>query len=412
MATLGLLCCITPAATCCIGLACECCGLAFKLTASACARIGYLMIFMLGVTGSWVLRDYAKDILFAVPKLQECTTDACWGNAALFRVGFTNMIFFGLLFLLTIGVETKQDIRASIHNGWWSLKLFLWFGFLVSTFFMPNGVFVVYAGIAQFGAGLFILVQTVVLLEFAYSWNESWVKKDAPFWYGLIVATCVILIGGSISVIGLMYAWFANGGSCGLNIFFITFTLILSMTFTFISLLKKVEHGALLPSAVIMAYCTYLCWSALLSIPPTSSEGQCLKFSPVGSGQSRAELIVGMVIAIVSITYTAFNASSRQTDFMLQRVRDEEKADDDDDENGPVTYSYAFFHFVFFLACFYVSMVLSGWSYENGQSSYSIDKGWISTWVKIVSLWITAGMYLWSLLAPIIFPDRDFGHFH
>lgn len=31
-----------------------------------------------------------------------------------------------------------------------------------------------------------------------------------------------------------------------------------------------------------------------------------------------------------------------------------------------------------------------------------------STWVKILSCWVCAGLYVWTLVAPLILPDREF----
>ena len=37
-----------------------------------------------------------------------------------------------------------------------------------------------------------------------------------------------------------------------------------------------------------------------------------------------------------------------------------------------------------------------------------MDQGWGSVWVKMVSVWVTAGLHAWTLVAPAVFPDRDF----
>jgi hypothetical protein len=39
---------------------------------------------------------------------------------------------------------------------------------------------------------------------------------------------------------------------------------------------------------------------------------------------------------------------------------------------------------------------------------YLINVGWTSVWVKTASQWVTVALYCWTLLAPALFPDRDF----
>jgi len=74
----------------------------------------------------------------------------------------------------------------------------------------------------------------------------------------------------------------------------------------------------------------------------------------------------------------------------------------------PVTYSYSFFHIIFSLASMYSAMLLTGWSTSVGESGKLVDVGWPSVWVRILTGWATAGLYIWSLVAPILFPDREF----
>lgn len=76
-------------------------------------------------------------------------------------------------------------------------------------------------------------------------------------------------------------------------------------------------------------------------------------------------------------------------------------------EARPVTYSYMFFHMIFALASMYSAMLLSGWT-DNAENSDLIDVGWTSVWVRICTEWVTAGLYIWSLVAPLLFPDREF----
>ena len=74
-----------------------------------------------------------------------------------------------------------------------------------------------------------------------------------------------------------------------------------------------------------------------------------------------------------------------------------------------MTYNYAFFHLVFALASMYIAMLMTGWG-TNPQERDLIDVGWTSVWVKLVTQWVTAGTYVWMLVAPAVFPERDFSH--
>lgn len=87
------------------------------------------------------------------------------------------------------------------------------------------------------------------------------------------------------------------------------------------------------------------------------------------------------------------------------------KADEEAEKKDvprPVTYSYSFFHLIFSLASMYSAMLLTGWSTSVGESGKLVDVGWPSVWVRIATQWATAGLYIWSLVAPLLFPDREF----
>lgn len=91
------------------------------------------------------------------------------------------------------------------------------------------------------------------------------------------------------------------------------------------------------------------------------------------------------------------------------------------DDYEPVPYNYSFFHLIFTLATLYVAMLLTAWGKDNDEAS-EISKtaqrslkrcsfvgvSWTSVWVKMGSQIFTALLYIWVLVAPILFPDRDF----
>lgn len=60
------------------------------------------------------------------------------------------------------------------------------------------------------------------------------------------------------------------------------------------------------------------------------------------------------------------------------------------------------------LSC-WVAMTLTGWgSIQSGGDVANPDVGRVSMWMIITSQWIVMLLYLWSLVAPRIFTNRDF----
>jgi hypothetical protein len=62
------------------------------------------------------------------------------------------------------------------------------------------------------------------------------------------------------------------------------------------------------------------------------------------------------------------------------------------------------------ISCFYV-MALTGWGcIESGGTPANLDVSNVSMWMIIASQWLVLVLYLWTLVAPRLFPDRDFSY--
>ena len=109
-----------------------------------------------------------------------------------------------------------------------------------------------------------------------------------------------------------------------------------------------------------------------------------------------------------------------------------EDADDGsggDSERDGVQYSWSLFHLMFALATLYVMMTLTNWyapgkevtigretTQENNQTNINIKLNVTETisanmsavWVKMISSWLCFSLYMWTLVAPMVLPDRDF----
>lgn len=80
--------------------------------------------------------------------------------------------------------------------------------------------------------------------------------------------------------------------------------------------LRQAQNGSLFPSAVVTLYCSYLCYSALQSEPHSYHCNGLGKHFTAASGST---LAVGMIIAIVSVVYSALRAGSNNRTFMAAR---------------------------------------------------------------------------------------------
>ncbi|KAK2447763.1 hypothetical protein P8452_12018 [Trifolium repens] len=403
--------------SCCASLTCGLCSSIASGISQKSARIGYCFLFGASLIVSWILREVGAPLLEKIPWIDSSDTHTKeWYQVqAVLRVSLGNFLFFGVLALIMIGVKDQNDRRDSWHHGGWTIKTVIWLLLIVLTFFIPDAIMLAYGFISKFGAGLFLLIQVLILLDCTHNWNDSWVEKDEQKWY---IALLVISIGcyiGAFTLSGILFIWFNPGGyDCGLNVFFLSMSMILAFVFGVVALHPQV-NGSLLPASVISLYCAYVCYTGLASEPRGYECNGLNKSRAV----STSTLVLGMLTTVLSVLYSALRAGSSTTFLsppssprageskpLLEEV-EEGKSKKEEKEARPVSYSYSFFHLIFALATMYSAMLLSGWT-SSSESSDLIDVGWTSVWVRIGTEWVTAGLYLWTLLAPLLLPDREF----
>jgi serine incorporator 1/3 len=60
------------------------------------------------------------------------------------------------------------------------------------------------------------------------------------------------------------------------------------------------------------------------------------------------------------------------------------------------------------LGVMYIGMVLSNWQTASNSVAQSLQGNEFVFWLKTTISWFTTLVYLWTLVAPRLFPDRDF----
>ena len=200
------------------------------------------------------------------------------GYLAVYRVCFIVTLFFTLMSIMMIGVKTSKDPRAGIQNGFWAIKYLVIIGGMIGAFFIPGGEFgEVWLYFGMIGGFLFILIQLVLIIDFAHSWAEAWVgnyeETDSKGWLAALMSVSGVIYIGSLTSVVLFYVYYTGtySGECKLHEFFISFNMILCVALSIVSILPKIqEHvpkSGLLQSSCITLYILYLTWSAMSNSP-------------------------------------------------------------------------------------------------------------------------------------------------
>jgi hypothetical protein len=380
--------------------------------------------------------DLITDIVKSVSNVEQFTINCQYavGYLAVYRICFALVCFFLLMSIMMIGVKSSRDGRAPIQNGFWAIKYMLVIGITIGAFFIPEGSFsTALMWIGLLGGFMFILVQLVLIVDFAHSWAENWVGKyedtEARAWYCALLSFTGIHYALSITGVVLLFINFTKSDDCALNKFFISFNLILCFIVSVISVLPRVqEHlprSGLLQSSVVTLYTVYLTWSAVANSPDAECNPGFL--SIVGEKHKVTfdkTSIIGLVVWILCVLYSSLRSASKvaqiglpdpEKQVLTATLTDNEPAtqssDDSnkvwDNEETSVAYSWSIFHLVFVSATLYVMMTLTNW-FQPNSSLETLNANAASMWVKIVSSWLCLGLYSFSLVAPILLPDREF----
>ncbi|XP_038208710.1 probable serine incorporator isoform X5 [Zerene cesonia] len=435
-AVLGL-CSAAQLACCCGSAACSlCCSACPSCSNSTSTRLMYTLMLLLMTVVACItlapgLHEEMKKVPFCanstglIPGNFKVDCDQAVGYLAVYRVCFATCLFFIFMALLTIGVKSSKDPRAGIQNGFWGIKYLVVIGATIGAFFIPEGQFAsTWMVFGMIGGFCFIVIQLILIIDFAHSWAEKWVsnyeESQSKGWYSALLLSMLTCYSLTIAGIALLFTYYTTPNGCDLSKFFISINLILVVIASAISILPSVqEHqprSGLLQSAVVSLYVTYLTWSAL-----SNSAGECnASISTTNESSFDKQSIIGLIIWVCSVLYSCVRtASSSSKITMSDHILAKEGSGEGDggeagnsgetkvfdNEGDSVAYSWSFFHVVFALATLYVMMTLTNWYNPSSQLS---KENVASMWIKITSSWLCVGLYVWTLVAPAIFPDRDF----
>jgi len=250
--------------------------------------------------------------------------------------------------------------------------------------------------------------------------------QSKAYYFGLFLFTILHYIA-AIAGVTLFFIYYTKEDDCGVQKFFISTNLVLCIIVSEVSILPAVQEAqprsGLLQSSLISLYTMYLTWSAMNNSANTNCKPQILHSDGKGFD---SQALVGLAIWFGCVLYSSIRTStnsqvakitmserilmkdtpSGEGESLNRRESNDERKVWDNEEEG-VSYSWSFFHVMFALATLYVMMTLTNWYKPDAQGS-NLTENQASMWIKIISSWCCIGLYVWTLVAPIILPDRDF----
>ncbi|TGO68581.1 hypothetical protein BELL_0823g00040 [Botrytis elliptica] len=453
------------AASCCGAATCSAvCSACGKCGNSVATRIAYALILLINSILSWIMLTP-----WAINKLQGLTLDymkiscpegECYGWVAVHRINFALGIFHLIMASMLLGVNSSKNPRAAIQNGFWGPKIIAWLGLIVLSFLIPDGFFLVWGNYIAFtGSTLFLLLGLILLVDLAHTWAEYCLEQieayDSRAWRGILIGSTLGMYACSLAMTIVQYIFFAGAG-CSMNQTAITLNLVFLVIVSVVSVHPMVQEfnprAGLAQSAMVAIYCTYLTMSAVSMEPDTKHCNPLIR----AQGTRTTSIIIGAIVTMLTVAYTTTRAATQgvalggkgkrialpeddEHDLVTQQPdsRREMRAaalrqaveegslpadallDDDDesdsgntakdDERTSTQYSYALFHVIFFLATTWVATLLTMNmdEYTDGNTSFApVGRTYWASWVKIISSWVCYGIYTWTLIAPVVLPDR------
>jgi hypothetical protein len=452
-------------------MAMPCCSASRPGDDAASHKRAYLFLFFVSLLASWILRDRVAVTSSVVPGLRGCgeSKSASCDHEVVTRVSLgTAMFFLTLAVLMWDSPDTSSWRHARVHRGSWAVKVPAWIGSIVLAFFAPDALKDAYFQVARVGGAAFLLVQIIVLLGTAYETNERWLaaatsgETNASRHAACLLGATTLAYAFAAACLAYAFRRFVfvfDFNECAFNAATLSTVVIVVAVTTLISLRKEIKAG-LFTSGAVAAYVAYQSLSALQSLP---SDAKCAAKTSTGFGpfgNREATEIVALVLALAALAASVARAGTSHDAFGLPTIipgtaeraenRGKENASDenkvtarraaqkrvpvapspegfglrdvslsDDEEETVVEDSKesttinpaaaTYFHLVFASASMYAAMALVGWQRVlNDVERNALDVGWGSVWVKIGAAAVAGALYAWTLIAPIVFPNREF----
>ena len=372
-------------------------------------------LVIVGMVASVLCMKYAPENVNSENWITDCPSgyeSSCKSNSAVLRFSMALSIVFALQFIIT-------NLSTRLYDSYWIGKVLIFTALCAGFFYADAKVFDQngYAWFARIAGFFFVMLQQVILLDFALTWNSLLMEKAdenggvergicGNKWLLLILLLALLLFGCSFSAIGVMFHYFHG---CPDTDAILSITLITSLFCTFMQCVSS--EGSILTSSIMTSYFTYIAFSAI-----TLNPHKICNPTLAGSAQTLSAAI-GMAITLLSLIWTTRTTIIKipASLHIVENEPEDRKASRDSHVSGAQMSSPQLrsllqeISVIFILISCYYAMVLTNWATLQANFSMASAKtGEAAMWLQASSIWVAALFYVWRLVAPKLFPDREF----
>jgi len=362
-----------------------------------------LALLLQGTAGQWTPQTCEKLDQFGLGGIGICqclgVSSSCWPQQLVYRVEFAAFVVFLVLLILTISGCAAGASRLHTVGKFMAVPL-LCFVLL----FVPNGFLTAFGATAGFTSAAFLVVQAVLLIDFGYSWAQTWYGnalearqremgiRGYRIWQGSILAASAVLFIASIVCSVCLFIAFTESAPRVMNICAVVIALLLLC----ISISSWCQHGALLTSTVVMLYTTWLLWEAFAVNPEHPGDQPPVWLCLLVNGISLMSFAAGAKVRkeqgpeglmAVEIGQAAQPATDGTT----------AAAPTEATESEPDVMNFSVQCLVHLAAVLYITSSLAP---GQNMAIYIL---------RSVAVFASLALYGWSLVAPKILTNRTFG---
>lgn len=352
---------------------------------------------------------------------------ACIGSAAIFRLSFCLLCLF---FLMLLFMLPRARLSMIINEGCFFVKYMFVLGLFIGTLWISNEVFNTYSKAAQVISIFYMVIQSIIIIDLFYLAGIRMVRRydeGQTRFAGYLIALSILVEALAVTLNVLGYAFFSDSpDGCSGTLWVNIITTILLIILPAVQFLHFNPQNSLLTTALVSLFISYLCFIAQYSYNgnPTNPK-QCNRME---TAPLIADIVCSTFFFILTM-YGSIMGGTGEVKMAPNNVSLNEALGVTTDRNDPQeaqaagkteesvneekyteSFDWVKWHFYMCLASVYVSMLITNWASAGANSTvnFNLQPNEFGFWVRVSIAWATCLLYVWTMLAPRIFPNRDF----